>query len=155
MIFFIYRDWEHYNKGENWTFFRDAWEKYLKLRNILEEDGEPQFPNPYEVSEREHFYSSISWSGWGGSSGHDSCIIAYDALLGSGDNWEEFCKRGILHGGDNDSTGSIGGCWFGALYGFHGVPKNHFENLEKLKELKELAQKLFQKKEEYLNINNS
>ncbi len=65
-------------------------------------------------------------SGWGGSSGHDSVIIAYDALLGCKGSWEEFCNRGILHGGvmiitieslidpgDNDSTGAIGGAWFG------------------------------------------
>jgi len=35
--------------------------------------------------------------------------------------------RGILHGGDNDSTGTIGGAWFGAYYGFKNVPKNHYE----------------------------
>lgn len=43
--------------------------------------------------------------GWGGASGHDAPLIAYDALLFAPDNWEEVCLRGILHGGDNDSTG--------------------------------------------------
>ena len=52
--------------------------------------------------------------------------ISYDALLGSGDNWNELCYRGALHGGDSDSTGAIAGAWFGALYGFEGVPENHY-----------------------------
>ena len=35
-----------------------------------------------------------------------------------------------MHRGDNDSTGSIAGAWFGALHGFAGVPKNHYEGIE-------------------------
>ena len=83
-------------------------------------------------------------------------MIAYDALLGAGDNWHELVYRGIilpsslfltlppsllslyprspslllsssiiylyrigvLHGGDNDSTGCIAAAWWGAIYGF-------------------------------------
>ncbi len=59
-------------------------------------------------------------------------LIAYDALLGCNENWVDFCIRGALHGGDSDSTGAIGAAWFGVLYGFFGVPKNHFVNLEPL-----------------------
>jgi hypothetical protein len=33
-------------------------------------------------------------------------IIAYDALLGAKGSWNELVYRGILHGGDNDSTGT-------------------------------------------------
>jgi ADP-ribosylarginine hydrolase len=51
--------------------------------------------------------------------------------------------RGILHGGDNDSTGTIGGAWFGALYGFKGVPKNHHQEIEDNKKIRFLAEKLF------------
>lgn len=76
--------------------------------------------------EREHFYREISWTNWPGKIGIESVLIAYDALLGSNGSWEQFCLRGILHGGDNDSTGTIGGAWFGALYGFQSVPKCHF-----------------------------
>jgi len=54
--------------------------------------------------------------------GVDSVIIAYDALLGSSDNWEELCLRGMLHGGDSDSTGTIAAAWFGAAYGFKDIP---------------------------------
>jgi ADP-ribosylarginine hydrolase len=34
--------------------------------------------------------------------------------------------RGILHGGDNDSTGTIAGAWYGALYGLNNVPSKHY-----------------------------
>jgi hypothetical protein len=39
-------------------------------------------------------------SGWGGSSGHDSVIIAYDSLLASKGSWETFCRHAIFHGGN-------------------------------------------------------
>jgi len=35
--------------------------------------------------------------------------------------------RGVLHGGDNDSTGAIACAWFGALYGFTGVPECNYK----------------------------
>lgn len=37
-----------------------------------------------------------------------------------------FPASGTFHGGDNDSTGTIASCWFGALYGLDGVyERNH------------------------------
>jgi len=32
----------------------------------------------------------------------------------------------MLHGGDSDSTGTIVGAWYGAIYGLQGVPLNHY-----------------------------
>ncbi len=40
-----------------------------------------KFPAEYEPSDRDAFYKSVSFDGWGGSSGHDAPMIAYDALL--------------------------------------------------------------------------
>ena len=37
----------------------------------------------------------------------------------------------MLHGGDNDSTGTIAGAWFGAQYGFNGVPKINYHEIQK------------------------
>jgi ADP-ribosylarginine hydrolase len=85
----------------------------------------------------------LAWTKWPGALGVDSTLIAYDAILSCKGSWEEFCLRGILHGGDNDSTGTIGGAWFGALYGFKGVPKNHYQEIEDNKKLRYLAEKLF------------
>jgi ADP-ribosylarginine hydrolase len=69
-------------------------------------------------------------------------MIAYDALLAAGDNWEELCKHGMLHGGDNDSTGVIAGACFGALYGFTGVPLCHYEELEYRQRLEKVGKEL-------------
>ena len=90
---------------QNWYYFKEKWTKYLDERGILDGNSDPIFPDPYTVDIRDDFYSSVSYSGWGGASGHDAPMIAYDALLGAGDSWEELCLRGMLHGGDNDSTG--------------------------------------------------
>jgi ADP-ribosylarginine hydrolase len=40
-------------------------------------------------------------------------------------------KLGALHGGDNDTTGTIACAWWGAIYGFEGVPRRIWENVEK------------------------
>jgi len=37
--------------------------------------------------------------------------------------------RGILHAGDNDSTGAIGGAWFGAYFGFDGVYEKNYREV--------------------------
>ncbi|XP_032228896.1 ADP-ribosylhydrolase ARH1 isoform X2 [Nematostella vectensis] len=99
----------------------------------------------YTVSDRDKFYKSLSYSGWAGSSGHDAPMIAYDALLGAGDSWEELCHRGMFHGGDSDSTGVMAGAWWGALHGFDGVPVGNYKNLEYRERIENIAKKLYEK----------
>jgi ADP-ribosylarginine hydrolase len=75
-------------------------------------------------------------------------LIAYDALLWSEGDWEKLCNAGVLHGGDNDSTGAIACAWYGALHGFSGVPKCNYEDLEwklKLTTAGEMLYKLINK----------
>lgn len=94
------------------TYFETRWREYLAARKITgPNDTGPVFPAAYGAAERDRYYQSLSFSGWGGSSGHDAPMIAYDALLGSNGNWVELVYRGILHGGDNDSTGVMAGAW--------------------------------------------
>lgn len=57
-------------------------------------------------------------------------IIAYDAMLGCDNNWNELVLRGVLHGGDNDSTGTICCAFYGALAGFLKVNKKNYQGLE-------------------------
>ena len=52
---------------------------------------------------------------------------SYDALLGAAGDWRELCLRGMLHGGDSDSTGVIAGACYGAMHGFKGVPEGHYQ----------------------------
>ena len=89
-----------------WSYFKTKWTGYLKQRGILDGKSKPTFPEVYGVKERDDFYAQLSYDGWGGASGHDAPMIAYDALMGGGDSWEEVCLRGMLHGGDSDSTGT-------------------------------------------------
>eukprot|EP01080_Neovahlkampfia_damariscottae_P003864 gene3864-7024_t len=137
------RDWKMIK--EDMKIFEKQFTNYLKIRGILDGKNDPVFPNEYGIKERDEFYKKWSYAGWGGASGDDSCIIAYDAILGASDNWEELMKRGAFHYGDSDSTGTIAGAWFGALYGFKGVYYNNYENLEKRKEITNLGMKLYQK----------
>jgi len=127
-------------------FFIQAWQKYLKVRGLSCNPlalQPPVFPKQYGVRERDNFYRSVAFRGWGGASGHDSVIIAYDAVLGAGSSWNELCLRAVLHGGDNDSTGTIAAAWWGSLYGLRGVPKCNYEHVEFNKQCVLLARKLY------------
>ncbi|XP_060006530.1 ADP-ribosylarginine hydrolase isoform X1 [Lagenorhynchus albirostris] len=128
---------------QHWSYFQDQWKKYLKLRGIWDGRSAPTFPKPFDVKERDQFYTSVSYSGWGGSSGHDAPMIAYDAILAAGDSWEELAHRAFFHGGDSDSTAAIAGCWWGAMYGFKGVSPFNYEKLEYRNRLEEIARALY------------
>ena len=57
-------------------YFEDRWTNYLKERKLLEGDHEPVFPEKYGVKQRDAYYKKLSFSGWGGASGHDAPMIA-------------------------------------------------------------------------------
>lgn len=128
---------------QHWPYFQNQWEKYLKLRGILDGKSDPSFPESFNVKERDQFYISLSYSGWGGSSGHDAPMIAYDAVLAAGDSWRELAHRAFFHGGDSDSTATIAGCWWGVMYGFKGVSPTNYEKLEYRSRLEETARALY------------
>ncbi|KAM3862362.1 ADP-ribosylhydrolase ARH1-like [Diretmus argenteus] len=135
----------------NWDYFEDAWRTYLTERHILDGKGKACFPEPYGVKEREKFYRSVAFRGVGGASGHDAPMIAYDALLSAGDSWEKLADHGFFHGGDSDSTAVIAAAWWGAIYGFKGVPKLNYKRLEYRARLTEAAQKLLQLRSQPFN----
>lgn len=124
-------------------YFEEQWEKYLAERGISGGVSPPTFPPKYGVEERDSFYTSLSYDGWGGSSGHDAPMIAYDALLGAGDSWEELAHRAFFHGGDSDSTATIAACWWGAMHGFRGVPASLYAHLEYRDRLEQVAKDLY------------
>lgn len=80
-----------------------------------------------------------------GSGGDDSVIIAYDALLDAGNNWEKLIVYSMLHMGDTDTTGCIASGLYGILYGMDKIPENYFKDLEYKKELINLGKKLYKK----------
>ncbi|XP_075036158.1 ADP-ribosylhydrolase ARH1-like isoform X2 [Mixophyes fleayi] len=128
---------------ETWSYFETKWRCYLTERGILDGKSEPKFPEKYNVEERDDFYTSLSFSGWGGSSGHDAPMIAYDAILGSGNNWTKLSHRAFFHGGDSDSTAAIAAAWWRAMYGFKGVPKANYNKLEYRERLEKLGSDLY------------
>ncbi|KAM9266888.1 LOW QUALITY PROTEIN: ADP-ribosylhydrolase ARH1-like [Cariama cristata] len=98
--------------GDNaaaWSFFGDAWHRYLESRGLLEGHGPPQVPSLPSPAERDAVYLGWALEGWPGRSGHDA-PMGLEALLAAV-GWGDLC-RGVLHGGDSDSTGTIAaGCW--------------------------------------------
>ncbi|KAL3876757.1 hypothetical protein ACJMK2_034553 [Sinanodonta woodiana] len=128
---------------QSWSYFERAWTMYLHNRGLSDGKFEPIFPHNYGVEERDRTYKSWSFSGWGGASGHDAPMIAYDALLGAGNNWSELCNRAMFHSGDSDSTGGIAAAWFGAKFGYQGVPIQNYQKLEFNNRLMEAGAKLY------------
>ena len=128
---------------ETWKYFQTKWEHYLMLRGIRDGKSDPVFPENFDVKARDKFYRSISYAGWGGASGHDAPMIAYDALLGAGSSWNELCYRGMFHGGDSDSTGIIAGAMWGAMHGMKTVPEKNHKELEYRDRLVKLADKMY------------
>lgn len=53
-------------------------------------------------------YKKWSSEGRGGRRGHDAPMIAYDALLGAGNNWMELCHRAMFHGGETSFFNGLG-----------------------------------------------
>ena len=128
---------------EAWGEFVQRWTLYLDQRGIKDGKSQPTFPAIFGFPERDAFYKSLNSNRWGGSHGYDGPMIAYDALLGSKDDWKELCYRGVLHGGDSDTTGTIAAGLYGAMFGIKGVPKNLFQELEYGKYLETLGQRIF------------
>ncbi|NXT98023.1 ADPRH hydrolase, partial [Buphagus erythrorhynchus] len=128
---------------EQWYYFEEQWKKYLAERGISDGVSLPKFPSKYGVEERDSFYASLSYSGWGGGSGHDAPMIAYDALLGAGHSWTELAHRAFFHGGDSDSTAVIAASWWGIIHGFQGVPPSLYAHLEYKERLEKVAKDLY------------
>jgi ADP-ribosylarginine hydrolase len=91
-----------------------------------------------------------------GATGLDACIYAYDCLLMSMTtpgsinldmkniifSFDTFLTLVSIHPGDNDSTGAIGGFWYGALLGYKGVDKVRMKELEFYNELLQISKQL-------------
>jgi ADP-ribosylarginine hydrolase len=134
--------------------FIDKWQTYIRDKfdnnsNIIKRKADKNL-----IHRTKYYYETFRFRGnakeensyaFSGSGGDDSVIIAYDALIDSGNNWEKLIFYSMLHGGDTDTTGCIAGAWYGALYGFGEVPKHRIQMVENIDELISLGKKLFEK----------
>ncbi|XP_037546950.1 protein ADP-ribosylarginine hydrolase [Nematolebias whitei] len=127
----------------DWSYFCDKWQWYLDQRGISNGVGPMNWPSAYGPAERDEAYKTFSLSGWAGRSGHDAPMIALDALLAAGSDWEELMSRAAFHGGDSDSTAVIACCCWGLLYGTEGVPESNYSNLEYRDRLEGCAEQLY------------
>lgn len=139
------RGYKEYVKEKD--IFIDYWRRYIELR--FTDKGEfisrksMRIPSQRSIFYKEHFLKDKTL--YPGNLGHDSVIIAYDALVDADDNWEKLIVYSMLHFGDSDTTGCIAASWYGALYGFKNVPQDNIKYLEFKKELVNLGKSLYKK----------
>ena len=81
------------------------------------------------------------YSKWG-ANGSDSVMIAYDCLLLCKGSWDSLIFFSTLHFGDNDTTGTIAGGLYGAMYGFQNTDFNKMKQLEFYPEIKTITDKI-------------
>lgn len=127
----------------DWGYFCEKWQWYLDMRGLSNGVGPVYFPESYGPAERDETYKTFSLAGWAGRSGHDAPMIAYDALLGAGSDWEELMSRAGFHGGDSDSTAVIACCCWGLLYGIREVPEGNYINLEYRERLERSGEQIY------------
>ena len=151
------KNFKKYMKDKN--EFWNIWYKYKEFRlNKFELKGKEfsygseRFNDLLQICYKN--LDNIIYNTMGGS-GATATMIAYDSILMSivnnndetipinlSDktsyyyNWESLVFHSTLHFGDNDTIGTIAGCWYGALKGFDTFNKKLIDQLEFIHELK-------------------
>jgi ADP-ribosylarginine hydrolase len=127
----------------NWRRYID--DKFTKKRIIQKNLRNPAYRSNYYHT---NFSFPNTTNYFPGSGGHDSVIIAYDALIDCivpVPSWEKLVIYSMLHVGDSDTTGSIAGAWYGAYFGFQDIPEGNLKYLEKKEELLTLSSQIYEK----------
>ena len=105
------------------VLFYSQWEKYVNKRfsGLTPLLDIKMFKHP--VLRIKYFAENFSKGhmNFPGGDADDAVIMAYDALLESGESLEKLIVYSMLHHGDSDTVGSIAMSWFGAIY---NSPKN-------------------------------
>ena len=130
---------ELYNKGlfngenkEEIDDFINYWKKYKELRinnfdlfnnKIINFNDRIKFLSSFYPNKDINIFENMT------KSGLDCCIYAYDCLLITSDLYS-FMTLVCIHPGDNDTTGAIGGSWYGAMKGFDTFDIKRFKELE-------------------------
>jgi ADP-ribosylarginine hydrolase len=129
---------------ENKDDFWDKWYQYQE--NRLYKLG-PSRRYPVELAKEKEYSPQIygknktDFSKWG-ANGSDSVMIAYDSLLLCRGSWDSLVYFSALHFGDNDTTGTIAGGFYGAIYGFQNTDFNKIKQLEFYQEIKKITDKI-------------
>ena len=161
-----YIDKNNFEIYSNYRLFISLWKKYIELRfkpGEKKDNLEPIYTNSHKnlISRTKFFYDFkfnyddyefIPTSQREGEaynticgSGVTAVLMAYDALLDAGDNWEKLIYYAMLHVGDSDTVGAIAGGLYGAIYGLDKVPNRLLDNIEKKDEIIEMSKKIYKK----------
>lgn len=125
------------------------WEKYLSLRfsGLTPRLDIQHMKNPVKRIKYLAENFSKGHMNFPGGTGDDCVIIAYDALLESGDVLEKLVFYSVLHHGDSDTVGSIAFSWFAGLYHtsrHNEIMVDRFEDLEFFEEILQLYDDMFE-----------
>lgn len=139
------RGYNMYNKEKH--IFIGKWKQYIDDKY---KENTHTFKRPMInlVQRSQYYHNTFRNSEKGsyiGSGGDDSVIIAYDCLVDAGVNWEKLIVYSMLHIGDTDTTGSIAGGWYGALYGYTDIPQYMLDNVEYKDRITDVGLKLYNK----------
>lgn len=130
------------------------WIKYKEIRfdNLIKNSTIIQAYSVFDIIAQfnpEYATNNFSFNKIG-STGLDSVIFAYDALIMSAIkpydgkfNFDSLIYFGCLHIGDSDSTGAILGGWYGAYNGFNDFDTSIINKMEFGKELVDISNKLY------------
>lgn len=151
-----------------WKRYQDTRINKLKYKNTLDSFIYPEdrtdylmsfYPNKLikEMTMKGQSFKNLEFK-WDAmtSTGLDVCIYAYDCLLMSMITPNEknldlnnfiysldtFMILVCIHPGDSDTTGAIGGTWFGALNGYQNFDRKRIRELEFYDELLQVSKKL-------------
>ncbi|QSW87099.1 ADP-ribosylglycohydrolase family protein [Flavobacterium endoglycinae] len=127
---------------------KDKFEAYTDMKSILSKFLEDKKYNPAEVQlfdrvlKNDILYveSEIQSSGYV----LHSLEASFWCFLNS-DSYEETVLRAVNLGGDTDTTGAIAGGLAGIYYGIDNIPQKWIDNLVRVKDIKDLAERLSNK----------
>jgi ADP-ribosylglycohydrolase len=138
------RDYEEYLKDK--PEFVNYWKKYVEIRFIDKKFNYQKALTIPSIRSMWYIDNFVINKLPAGSLGHDSTIIAYDALVEAKDKWETLVVYSMIHIGDSDSTGCIAASWYGALYGLNNIPVSNYKYLEYYDKLYKFGKKIYKKK---------
>jgi ADP-ribosylarginine hydrolase len=140
-----YVDKKNNKHMEDYTSYIRIWKTYLETRFL---EGKPIISRIYTniVWRIEYYFNNFFDKDVDediGITGYCSLIIAYDALIDAGDNWEKLLFYSMIHIGNSSASGFLAGAFYGALYGEGDIPKILLDNIQDKSDIIKIAKQLF------------
>lgn len=121
-------------KGEkeyvDYLGFINLWNKYIETRFnnslpiVTKSTSNVLFRSKYYY---DNFAQIINQNKIIGKTGCDACIVAYDCLVDSKNNWEKLVIYAMLNPGETNVIGALSACWYVTLYGNDNIPHSQYD----------------------------